>query len=86
MFTKLLDFLFQPFIVKTPKSPANIPLFDPDCNFGNMYPKLAVFYHSTLYSKLVEILDTVYGGYNSDYSTYLPPSGNREAQLYMCKE
>jgi len=42
-------------------------------DIAEMYPKLEIFYHYTLYEKLVEILICTYSGYNGDVFRFLPP-------------
>lgn len=50
-----------------------IPILDRYLGIERLYFKLANFYHFLLFSKLVNILDTVYGKYD-DIFNFLPPS------------
>lgn len=47
-----------------------LDILSPEADITHLYAKLAVFYHYVLYSKLVDILACVYGGYNGEVSKF----------------
>lgn len=52
---------------------SQLAILDSQTNLASLYPKLAIFYHSLLYSKLVDILNCVYYSYKGDVFKFIPP-------------
>lgn len=79
LFNSTIDWLFNR---TQPADALHIAILDPKTDLGHLYYKASLFYHSTLYNKLFEILDCVYAGYNGDVLKYNQPSDHLN-DLYL---
>ena len=69
MFNQILLFVDKLLYRSQPADALHISILDPKTDLEHLYYKASLFYHSTLYDKLFEILDCAYEGtYRSTFT------------------